>query len=75
MTGKERTHYEDALRGQLHGTAEKVVAELAEVVVLSGADEVLVTTSTYDRADLIDSYRRLADALGLRLSEGNRLES
>ncbi len=46
MAGKERTHYEDALRGHLHGTAEEVVEELAEIVALSGADEVLVTTSS-----------------------------
>ncbi|CAM5265776.1 hypothetical protein SANTM175S_03171 [Streptomyces antimycoticus] len=31
----------------------------------SDADEVLVTTSTYDRAALLDSYRRLARVAGL----------
>lgn len=30
----------------------------------TGAQEVLVTTSTYDRAALLDSYRRLARVTG-----------
>lgn len=41
------------------------MAELAGVVRETGAEEVLVTTSTYDRAALVDSYRGLARALGL----------
>ncbi|MEV7329883.1 LLM class flavin-dependent oxidoreductase [Micromonospora sp. NPDC093244] len=78
MTAEELKHYEDALRGHIHGTEDDVAEQLATIVTASGADEVLVTTSTYDRAELYDSYRRLARTLGLsepRLPEGNRLAS
>jgi luciferase family oxidoreductase group 1 len=60
MTDRERTLFEDALRGQLHGTEEEVRDGLEKIIGRSGADEYLVTTSTYDRAALLDSYRRLA---------------
>ncbi|WUR27960.1 LLM class flavin-dependent oxidoreductase [Streptomyces jietaisiensis] len=65
MTAKERELFEGGLRGHVAGPAEEVVAELAGVVRETGAEEVLVTTSTYDRAALVDSYRGLARALGL----------
>nr|BFD81311.1 LLM class flavin-dependent oxidoreductase [Streptomyces sp. Xyl84] len=60
MTAKERGFYETGLRGHLAGTAEQVARELGTVLKETGAQEVLVTTSTYDRAALVDSYRRLA---------------
>ncbi|WP_433548946.1 MsnO8 family LLM class oxidoreductase [Streptomyces sp. CA-294286] len=64
MTDKERGLYESGLRGHLYGTEEQVAAGLEEVLAASGADEVLVTTSTYDREGLLDSYRRLAALVG-----------
>ncbi|MFD0277626.1 MsnO8 family LLM class oxidoreductase [Kitasatospora sp. NPDC127111] len=70
MTARERTAYEDALRGHIAGTPEQAAAELAALVERSGADEFLVTTSTYDRAALLDSYRLLADAMGLGRAPG-----
>lgn len=60
MTAKERGFYEAGLAGHLAGTEEQVAAELETVLKETGAQEVLVTTSTYDRAALLDSYRRLA---------------
>jgi hypothetical protein len=36
---------------------------LETVLKETAADEVLVTTSTYDREDLLDSYRRLASLM------------
>ncbi|MGQ4419971.1 LLM class flavin-dependent oxidoreductase [Streptomyces sp. SAS_269] len=60
MPAKERDLYESALAGQLAGTADQVADELETVLKETGAAEVLVTTSTYDRAALLDSYRRLA---------------
>ncbi|MDN0198737.1 LLM class flavin-dependent oxidoreductase [Streptomyces sp. S.PNR 29] len=60
MTGKERELYESGLAGHIAGTEEQVAHELAQVLKETGAQEVLVTTSTYDRAALLDSYRRLA---------------
>ncbi|MEV7677706.1 LLM class flavin-dependent oxidoreductase [Streptomyces sp. NPDC088341] len=65
MTDRERTLFEDASRGQLHGTADEVAAGLEKLITRSAADEFLVTTSTFDTAALADSYERLADLLGL----------
>ncbi|MFD7455560.1 MULTISPECIES: LLM class flavin-dependent oxidoreductase [unclassified Streptomyces] len=65
MTAKERGLYESGLAGQLAGTEEEVAHGLETVLKETGAQEVLVTTSTYDRAALLDSYRRLARIAGL----------
>ncbi|MET9883202.1 LLM class flavin-dependent oxidoreductase [Streptomyces sp. NPDC006430] len=65
MTPKERDLYEGALVGHVHGTEEQVAQELAGVAELTGADELLVTTSTYDRTALLDSFERLARVAGL----------
>ncbi|THA37486.1 LLM class flavin-dependent oxidoreductase [Streptomyces sp. A1547] len=65
MTPKERELYEGGLAGHIHGTEEQVAAQLAEVAELTGADELLVTTSTYDRVALLDSFERLARVAGL----------
>jgi luciferase family oxidoreductase group 1 len=63
MTSAERDRFDQAMAGHLHGTAEDVAASLESLLTRSAADEFLVTTSTYDRAALLDSYRLLA---GLR---------
>ncbi|QNS02893.1 LLM class flavin-dependent oxidoreductase [Streptomyces xanthii] len=60
MTPKERELYESGLHGHIVGTEQQVADELAAVIKESGAQEVLVTTSTYDREGLLESYRRLA---------------
>ncbi|WP_405791381.1 MsnO8 family LLM class oxidoreductase [Streptomyces sp. NBC_00029] len=60
MTPKERELYEDALAGHVHGTEDRVADRLADIAATTGADELLVTTSTYDRTALLDSYARLA---------------
>ncbi|MDO0938556.1 LLM class flavin-dependent oxidoreductase [Streptomyces sp. DG2A-72] len=64
MTTKERGFYESGLTGHLAGTEEQVAGELETVLKETGAQEVLVTTSTYDREALLDSYRRLARITG-----------
>ncbi|ELS58366.1 LLM class flavin-dependent oxidoreductase [Streptomyces viridochromogenes] len=64
MTGKVRGLYESGLAGHIAGTEEQVAHELETVLKETGAQEVLVTTSTYDRAALLDSYRRLARITG-----------
>ncbi|MEV4436077.1 MsnO8 family LLM class oxidoreductase [Streptomyces sp. NPDC049585] len=64
MTDRERELYESSLAGHLHGTQEEVAAALADLVRRTGADEVLVTTGSYDRAALLDSYGRLARLAG-----------
>ncbi|MEV0777521.1 LLM class flavin-dependent oxidoreductase [Streptomyces sp. NPDC050428] len=65
MTAKEREFYESGLRGHVQGTEEQVADALESVIKESGADEVLVTTSTYDRDALLDSFTRLARVAGL----------
>ncbi|CAM5557253.1 Methylene-tetrahydromethanopterin reductase OS=Streptomyces fumanus OX=67302 GN=GCM10018772_56210 PE=4 SV=1 [Streptomyces fumanus] len=60
MTAKERGLYESGLTGHLAGTEEQVADALETLLKETGAQEVLVTTSTYDREALVDSYRRLA---------------
>ncbi|MER5554737.1 MsnO8 family LLM class oxidoreductase [Streptomyces sp. NPDC002793] len=65
MTEKERGLFESGLRGHLAGTEDVVAAGLESVIEETGADEVLVTTSTYDREALVDSMRRLARLAGL----------
>ncbi|MEW2434908.1 LLM class flavin-dependent oxidoreductase [Streptomyces caniferus] len=62
---RERGFYEDALAGQLHGTQEQVADALGTLIERSAADEVLVTTSSYDRAALVESFERLAEVAGL----------
>ncbi|MGW0074686.1 LLM class flavin-dependent oxidoreductase [Streptomyces cellulosae] len=72
MTAKERGFYEAGLAGQLAGTEEEVERELEAVLKDTGAQEILVTTSTYDRDALLDSYRRLAALAGLDGSSATR---
>ncbi|MBT2377593.1 MsnO8 family LLM class oxidoreductase [Streptomyces sp. ISL-111] len=67
MTPKERGLYERGLDGHIHGTEEQVTEQLETAIKETGADEVLVTTSTYDREALVGSLRRLA---GIMRQEG-----
>ncbi|MFI9779586.1 LLM class flavin-dependent oxidoreductase [Streptomyces sp. NPDC051956] len=66
MTAKERDFYESGLRGHIAGTEDQVADELETLIKESGAQEVLVTTSSYDREGLLESYRGLARVAGLR---------
>ncbi|MFE2278514.1 LLM class flavin-dependent oxidoreductase [Streptomyces sp. NPDC059454] len=65
LSARERGFYESGLSGQLAGTEEEVAHRLEAVLEETGAQEVLVTTSTHDREALLDSYRRLAAIAGL----------
>ncbi|MFH8933491.1 LLM class flavin-dependent oxidoreductase [Streptomyces griseosporeus] len=60
MSAKERGFYEAGLAGHIAGTEEQVADELETLLKETGADEVLVTTSTHDQEALLDSHRRLA---------------
>ncbi|GAB3478705.1 MsnO8 family LLM class oxidoreductase [Amycolatopsis cihanbeyliensis] len=60
MNDRERGLFEEAMTGQLHGTEPEVERQLSGLVERSGADEILVTMSTFDPAAKLDSYRRLA---------------
>jgi luciferase family oxidoreductase group 1 len=61
MSSKEREFFEQSLRGQIYGTPAEVDAALGGLVRRTAADEVLITTNTYDRADLLKSYAFLAE--------------
>nr|WP_216217408.1 LLM class flavin-dependent oxidoreductase [Amycolatopsis aidingensis] len=60
MNDRERGLFQEAMAGQLYGTGPEVEQQLSGLVERSGADEVLVTMSTFDPAAKLDSYRRLA---------------
>ncbi|NUR38583.1 MAG: LLM class flavin-dependent oxidoreductase [Streptomyces sp.] len=60
LSPRERAFYDSGLTGHLAGTEEQVADELETLLKQTEAQEVLVTTSTYDRDALLDSYRRLA---------------
>ncbi|NSC25126.1 MsnO8 family LLM class oxidoreductase [Streptomyces albus subsp. chlorinus] len=64
MSEKERAAFDEARQSQLRGTAAEVTEALAGLVERTGADEVLLTLNTYDPAQRLDSYRRLAEATG-----------
>ncbi|MFJ1646739.1 LLM class flavin-dependent oxidoreductase [Streptomyces sp. NPDC088258] len=64
MTERERALFEEAVRGRLYGTGDEVAAGLEKLLARTGADEFLVTTGTYDREALLDSYTGLAALLG-----------
>lgn len=66
MSEKEREFYEQSLRGQIYGTPAEVEAELGGLVQRTAADEVLITTNTYDRTELLASYEALAHLAALR---------
>ncbi|QIS12095.1 LLM class flavin-dependent oxidoreductase [Nocardia arthritidis] len=65
MTERERRLFDEALRGQIHGTVDEVAVSLERLVIRTGADEFLVHTSTYDRAARLESHRALAVLAGL----------
>ncbi|MCP2257645.1 luciferase family oxidoreductase, group 1 [Streptoalloteichus tenebrarius] len=65
MSARERAFFEEALAGQVHGTEDEVAATLDTLATRGEVDEFLIGMSTYDRAEMLDSYRRLAHAVGL----------
>ena len=60
LTVKQQGVVEDHLRLAVHGTAEQVADELAELVARTGAVEVLASTSTFDRGALAEADTALA---------------
>ena len=54
---------EDWLAGTVHGDADRVARELAQLVERTGADEIMASTSTYNRRDLARSDAGLAGLL------------
>ena len=48
------------------GGPERVAASLAKIVEMTGADELIVASDAYERADRLRSYEILAEAAGIR---------
>jgi luciferase family oxidoreductase group 1 len=57
----ERAAVESKLRAAIVGSDATVKAGLEKLVEDTAADEVIVVTDTYEHADRIESYRRVAD--------------
>ena len=57
----ERAAVESKLGAAIVGSDATVKAGLERLVGDTGADEVIVVTDTYEHADRIESYRRVAD--------------
>ena len=64
MTAREQEFFENALRGQIYGTPADVDEALDQLVRRTAADELLITTNTYDRAALLANYATLAKLTG-----------
>jgi luciferase family oxidoreductase group 1 len=65
MTDRERARLDQTLAGQIGGTPDEVADRLGALVESVGADEVLVSTSTYDQSARVDSFAALAQVAGL----------
>ncbi|GAA1569356.1 MULTISPECIES: LLM class flavin-dependent oxidoreductase [Kribbella] len=60
LTAREQEYFDNALRGQIYGTPAEVDETLTDLVRRTAADELLVTTNTFDRAALLANYAALA---------------
>ncbi|WP_280220038.1 LLM class flavin-dependent oxidoreductase [Nocardia neocaledoniensis] len=65
MTARERELFAQALGDQIHGTEDDVAEAVEEMITRTGADEILVHTSTFDPAARRESHERLARLVGL----------
>lgn len=64
LTAREQEYFENALRGQIYGTLPDVEETLNDLVRRTAADELLITTNTFDRAALLANYEALAKLIG-----------
>lgn len=60
ITPKQKPMIDEYLAAAVHGTADEVAERLATVLDLTGADELMVTTNTFDTAALAAADHRLA---------------
>ncbi len=61
----EQALLDDRTSSQIIGDRDTVRAGLAELVERTGADELMITTTTYAHADRVRSYELVAEAVGL----------
>lgn len=60
MTPRQRDIVAETLSGAVYGTAQQVTQGLSLLLEATGADELMVTTNTFDTAALADTDRELA---------------
>jgi luciferase family oxidoreductase group 1 len=65
MTPKQKSMVDEHLAAAIHGTADQVAERLGMMFELTGADELMVTTNTFDTCALADADHRLAALLEL----------
>jgi hypothetical protein len=65
MTPRQTAVVEEAVGRTVHGDEATVGAELDKLLTRTGADELLVSTSTFDHAALAESDARLARLLSV----------
>jgi luciferase family oxidoreductase group 1 len=59
LSARQRAVVEDAVGRTVHGDEAAVAGELGDLLARTGADELLASTSTFDRAALCESDARL----------------
>jgi len=59
----EETTVKSKLSAAIVGSDATVKARLEKLVADTGADEVIVVTDTYEHADRLQSYQRVADVV------------
>ncbi|MFF0270539.1 LLM class flavin-dependent oxidoreductase [Kribbella sp. NPDC004536] len=64
LTAREQEYFSNALSGQIYGTSSEVEETLSDLVRRTAADELLITTNTFDRAALLANYEALAKLTG-----------
>jgi alkanesulfonate monooxygenase SsuD/methylene tetrahydromethanopterin reductase-like flavin-dependent oxidoreductase (luciferase family) len=65
MTPRQRNLINEALVAAIYGTANDVAEELSVLLEVLKADELMVTTNTFDTATLAETDGRLAALFGL----------
>ena len=65
MTARQQALLSETLAAAVHGTADQVASRLALLLEATGADELMVTTNTFDTAALAETDCRLAALFGL----------
>ncbi|HIW63406.1 MAG TPA: LLM class flavin-dependent oxidoreductase [Candidatus Stackebrandtia excrementipullorum] len=60
-TVRQHKLLDKSLADSVYGTGEQVRAELARLIAVTNADELLVTTAAYDRPAQVSSWKRLAE--------------
>ena len=64
-TEAERAVIAEATASHIVGAPAEVVGALSHLAQRTGVDELMITTSTYDHTDRLESFRLLAAGAGL----------